>query len=68
MTDQQRLAYRVCEGVTHVNGEPVTVDTVWLTAAEAAFDVAHGRIHVDPAAPRRGRRRRIRKGRVDGRD
>lgn len=62
MTDQTRQAYEVCPGVTQVAGSPVTSDTVRLTAAEAAFDLALGRIRRKPEATgRRARRRRTRK-------
>lgn len=67
MTEQRRLAYRVSRGVTYVNGTPVTSDTVWLTTAEAAFDLAHGRISLDQVLPAR-KRRRVPKGDGDGRD
>lgn len=68
MTEQSRIAYRVSSGVTHVNGALVKSDTVWLTSAEAAFDLAHGRISLDRVLPARRKRRRVQKGDVDGRD
>ncbi len=61
----ERTAYAVCAGVTHVNGAPVTGSPVLLTAAEAAFDLAHGRIRrVEAVATTRRRR----KARVHDRD
>ncbi|NVP56088.1 hypothetical protein [Mycoplana rhizolycopersici] len=62
------MAYRVSSGVTHVNGALVKSDTVWLTSAEAAFDLAHGRVSLDRVLPARRKRRRVQKGDGDGRD
>ena len=42
--DDGMLSYRVADGVTHLNGQKVTDQTVRLTRDQALYDLAIGRL------------------------
>jgi hypothetical protein len=47
----EKSNYRVAPGVTQINGQPVPQSGIMeLTAAEAMFDKAHGRLTLDAGA------------------